>query len=291
MLHIIPPTVILFLFINISLSVGQNYWFSFGDSYSQTGFSINGTLPSIGNPLGNPPYPGFTATGGPNYIDFVTVQYNRTLLFNYNFAYGGATIDANLVPPFDPSVRSLTDQVNDYLGSVANKPSNTPWTSANTLFSIWIGINDIGNSYYKNGGSAFNAELINAYFMLVQKLYNTGARNFLFINVPPIDRSPLMLAQPASAQSLEKTVIKDFNSQLTSAITKFKSGNSNVRTWVWDSNTAFSTILDNPSAYGFSSATSYGGTNDFWGNNYHPGSAGHQIFGNDIGQLLISTIW
>lgn len=28
-----------------------------GDSYTQTQFEPNGTLPSIGNPLGNPPYP------------------------------------------------------------------------------------------------------------------------------------------------------------------------------------------------------------------------------------------
>lgn len=28
-----------------------------GDSYTQTGFVDNGTLPSVGNPLGNPPYP------------------------------------------------------------------------------------------------------------------------------------------------------------------------------------------------------------------------------------------
>ena len=53
-----------------------NYWFSLwvsfftsrlvfltrylspsGDSYTQTGFEVNGTQPSIGNPLGNPPYP------------------------------------------------------------------------------------------------------------------------------------------------------------------------------------------------------------------------------------------
>lgn len=28
-----------------------------GDSYTQTGFKFNETQPSIGNPLGNPPYP------------------------------------------------------------------------------------------------------------------------------------------------------------------------------------------------------------------------------------------
>jgi len=270
-----------------------NYWFSFGDSYSQTGFNIStGPLPSVGNPLGNPPYPGFTAVGGVNYIDLVTVQYNKSLILNYNFAYGGATIDASLVTPFEPTVLSLTDQVNEYLNSIANKPASTPWTSANTLFSIWIGINDIGNSYGNGGGSAFNTVLINAYFALVQKLYTSGARNFFFINVPPIDRSPLMLAEPTSAQALEKTTIADFNSQLTSAIAKFKSANSGVSTWLWDSNTEFSTILNSPQTYGFVDATSFGNTGDFWGNNYHPDAAAHQIFSQQIGtSVLGSTIW
>lgn len=69
---------------------------------------------------------------------------------SYNFAYGGATIDANLVTPYTPTVRSLTDQVNDFIAWNA-KQSPKAWSSANTLFSIWIGINDIGNSYYLSG--------------------------------------------------------------------------------------------------------------------------------------------
>jgi len=274
-----------------STGLCQNYWFSFGDSYSQTGFNVTGTLPSAGNPLGNPPYPGYTATGGPNYVDFVTVQYNKSLILNYNFAYGGATIDASLVTPYEPTVLSLTDQVNEYLNSIASKPASTHWTSSDTLFSIWIGINDIGNSYYAGGGSAFNTELMDAYFALVQKLYTSGARNFLFINVPPIDRSPLMLSQPASAQALEKNVIADFNEQLSSAISQFQSTNSGVRTWLWDSNTAFSTVLANPTAYGFVDAVSFGNTGDFWGNNYHPSSVAHQIWGREIGDLLGNSMW
>ncbi|KAF8883275.1 hypothetical protein BD779DRAFT_1748045 [Infundibulicybe gibba] len=269
-----------------------NYWFSFGDSYTQTGFTPSGTLPAPGNPLGNPPYPGYTAVGGENWVDFVTTANNKSLLLTYNYAYGGATIDANLVTPYEPTVLSLTDQVNQFLNSVASKPASTPWTSANSLFSIWIGINDIGNSYYLSGDrSAFSDTLLNAEFALVQKLYNVGARNFLFVNVPPIDRSPLMLAQAASAQASEKTVITTFNSKLATKISAFKSANSGVQTWTWDSNAAFATILNSPKTYGFTDATSYGATGNFWGNNYHPASPAHKIFGQQVGSLLGSTIW
>ncbi|KAF7346805.1 Carbohydrate esterase family 16 protein [Mycena sanguinolenta] len=281
------------------------YWFPFGDSYTTTGFDPNSTLPTVGNPLGNPPFPGFTGAGGENFVGFDTVTYNKSIILTYNYAYGGATIDANLVVPYLPTVLSLTDQVNEFLEGVAKKPATAPWTSTNALFTIWIGINDIGNSYYESGDrDAFSDTLLAAYFALVQKLiklvetfisfvmqYGAGARNFLFINVPPIDRSPLMLAQPASAQALEKTVIAGFNTKLAAQITSFKANNPGVTTWLWDSNTAFTTILNNPTKYGFVDAVSYGNTGDFWGNNYHPGTPAHQIFAQQISTLLAGTPW
>ncbi|KAK7691966.1 hypothetical protein QCA50_005371 [Cerrena zonata] len=255
--------------------VQPNYWFSFGDSYTQTGFTTDGAIPATGNPLGNPPYPGFTAVGGTNWIDLNTVQFNNSLILTYNYAYGGATIDANLVAPYTPTVLSMTDQVNQFLSTVANKPSSAPWTSGNSLFSFWIGINDIGNSYYQSGS----------------RDAATGARNFLFINVPPVDRSPLMLSQAASAQALEKSVIDGYNSKLATRVANFKAQNAGVQTWIWDSNTAFGAILDDPKGNGFVDATSYGNTGDFWGNNYHPSSAAHSIFAKQIGQLLGNTVW
>ncbi|KAF8161567.1 hypothetical protein B0H34DRAFT_796334 [Crassisporium funariophilum] len=271
-----------------------NYWFSFGDSYTQTGFTPSGATPNSANPLGNPAYPGYTATGGQNWVGYVTTAYNRSQVFTYNYAYGGATIDAALVPPYQSTVLSLGDQVNQFLNSVAGKPAGTPWTGGNALFSVFIGINDIGNSYYNSGDrGAFSDTLLNAEFALVQKLYNAGGRNFLFATVPPIDRSPLMLAQSASAQAAEKTVIAGFNSKLTAKINAFKAANSGVQTWIWDANAQFNTMLNSPGTYGFKDATSYGSaSNQFWGNDYHPSSFAHKFFGQQVGQTVLgSTIW
>ena len=38
-----------------------------------------------------------------------------------------------------------------------------------------------------------------------------------------------------------------------------------VATWLWDSNAAFTLVLDDPTAFGFVDNTSYGNTGDFWG--------------------------
>jgi hypothetical protein len=89
--------------------------------------------------MGNPPYPGWTTSGGANWIGYLTEQYNATVVYNYNFAYGGATTDANLVKPFQPTVLSFIDQVTEFSNSVASKPSYAPWTAENSVFAVWIG--------------------------------------------------------------------------------------------------------------------------------------------------------
>lgn len=82
--------------------------FSTADSYTTTGFNATtGPQPSIGNPLGNPAYPGHTASNGPNWVDYLTTKYNHTLVLAYNLAYGGATVDSSLVTPYLPTVLSL----------------------------------------------------------------------------------------------------------------------------------------------------------------------------------------
>ena len=122
-----------------------------GDSYTQTWFDYKGPLPNAVNPIGNPEYPGWTATGGPNWVGFVTTQFNKSLIYTYNYAYGGAVINETLVTPWQPNLIHLTDQVAHFLESAGKKPEETKWTSKNALFSVYIGINDLGNSWWLSG--------------------------------------------------------------------------------------------------------------------------------------------
>ncbi|KAJ7708156.1 hypothetical protein B0H17DRAFT_451779 [Mycena rosella] len=244
-----------------------NFWFPFGDSYTTTTFNTTSVLPNINNPLGNPPFPGFTGGGGENYVGFDTATFNASVIFTYNYAFGGATINASLVTPFEPTVLSLIDQVNEFLtGGVAEKPAATPWTSANALFSVWIGVNDLAGSFSEPGDRGVFADtLLDEYFALMQKLVAVGGRNFLFLNVPRVDLTPLILAEGATAQAQLKSVIDDFNTRLASRVASFKTNNTGVTTWLWDSNSVFTTILSAPTQFGFVDAVSFGNTGDFWG--------------------------
>lgn len=122
--------------------------FSFGDSYTDTGFNPNGTLagPSLSDPLGNPVFPGVTSSGGENWVGFLIDTFNVTRLFSYNFAFSGATLDSSLATPFSPTVVSVKNQIQqEFIPGLGQKPASVPWTSENSLFAIFDGINDVLN--------------------------------------------------------------------------------------------------------------------------------------------------
>ena len=155
-----------------------------GDSYSQTGFNISLTKPSAANPLGNPALPGYTASGGLDWVGFMVTEFNTTLTLSYNFAYGGATVDSNLVAPYESTVLSLIDQMQEFSDSIASKPDYAPWTADNTLAGVWMGVNDVGNSYWLSGEDDLLSEVVTEYFEQLQVLYNAGVRKFVLLSVP-----------------------------------------------------------------------------------------------------------
>jgi phospholipase/lecithinase/hemolysin len=174
----------------LPLQEAPRYFITFGDSYSQTGFNITSTKPSAANPIGNPALPGSTASGGYNWVGFSVTKFNASLLLSYNFAYGGATTDANLVTPYEPTVLSFVDQVNEFSEYLARKPSWAPWTSADTLVGVWMGVNDVGNAFVETNGTLVVKDVVKRYFELLQVLYDAGARNYVLLSVPRESPTP-----------------------------------------------------------------------------------------------------
>ncbi|GFF54188.1 probable 1,4-beta-D-glucan cellobiohydrolase C [Aspergillus udagawae] len=267
---------------------GLKYFITFGDSYSQTGFDIGSTKPSALNPLGNPSMPGWTTSGGLNWIGFLISKYNTSLTLSYNFAYGGATTNASLVAPYTSTVLSFIDQVTEFTNSIASKPSYAPWTSKNTLVGVWMGVNDVGNSYWQSNIDDLLTKIMDSYFGQLQILYNAGVRNYVLLGVPPIQRSPLMLSQGTSATTAEAAVIAKYNNLIATYLANFKSKNSGVTATVVDTQAPFNKALDNPAAYGAANATCYNsdGTACLWFNDYHPGIAIHNLTAQAVASAL-----
>jgi phospholipase/lecithinase/hemolysin len=180
----------------------------------------------------------------------LTVKYNESLLLTYNLAFGGATIDSAIVAPFEPTVSSVAEQIeNEWFPTYASQPEIAPWSSDDTLFAIFDGINDVGNSWFLNT-TAINSEIFAVYRGLVDELYFAGARNFAFLNVPPVDRSPLTTQGDTPAQqAAEKADILAFNDLITNMATEVKASFDDVNVFTYDTNTLFTEVLDNPASF------------------------------------------
>lgn len=178
----------------------------------------------------------------------MTVKYNASQLLTYNLAYGGATVDSALVAPYLPTVLSVAQQVEDEFFPVYGSSS---WKAEDTIFGVFIGINDVGNSYGQGAAAtkSLNDEIFAVYEGLMEMLYNIGGRNFLFLNVPPVDRSPLTMGQGAASQALEKADIEAFNDRVGQLADQLKDAHSDVNIFTVDTNALFTDVLDKPSSF------------------------------------------
>jgi phospholipase/lecithinase/hemolysin len=225
--------------------------FVFGDSYTQTGFNVTSTQPSSSNPFGNPPYPGWTSSNGPNWVGFLTTTYNASTLLTYNMAYGGATVDSTLVTPYAPTVISMKDQVlTEFLPTYGSYPASAPWTSESSLFAFFIGINDVGNSWWLNNNTLYDT-IFSTYASLLSDVYATGARNFLFLSVPPVNLAPLTLNQDDGGYATENEgkVILEWNKRLSAMVEAFQANHSGTTAFVHDTWGLYNAVIEDPGAY------------------------------------------
>ncbi|KAL5340216.1 hypothetical protein BJX70DRAFT_387447 [Aspergillus crustosus] len=249
------------------------YLISFGDSYTATSFNITGEKPSASNPLGNPPYPGWTSSGGPNWISNLVAVYNNSLLLNYNLAYGGATVNATLVPPYTPEVYSLIDQVTEFTEYLSPPPAFAPWNANNTLFAVWEGVNDVGGSWWQPDPDALQIEILDQLFEHIELVYAGGARNFALLTVPPTDRSPYI----TQGENAEYTIthlsaaIATWNTRLVEKAQELADAHPDAVVRVVDTQPAFNDLLD----AGGEAADCWNadGVTCLWFNDYHPGLA------------------
>jgi phospholipase/lecithinase/hemolysin len=221
------------------------------------------------------------------WITYLLHPSSSSTLLNYNFASGGATTDASLVKPYQSTVLSLIDQVSLFTKNLSPLPSNS-LNASNTLIGIWIGVNDVGNAWSNANWPTLSQKIIDQYFTQVQELYASGARNLLFLTVPPIQKTPAVVAQPNTTQSAEGAAVGDYNELLVKAVDDFKAKNEGVTTWVYDTGDAFNTAIASPETYGAKDASCYNGdgTSCLWFNDYHPGQAIHKLVAAGVAALV-----
>lgn len=163
-----------------------------GDSFSSVGYSSTERQPSAAHPLGID-LPGITScekidaskqevTYEPNWVGHLVQSINASRtnfpLLVYDYAVSGDTI----------ARMRLWQYRKEFLPQLGSHPDSAPWTSSNTLFISWIGINDCIWNVRLQASSAQPS--FDDLFKTQESLYGIGARNFCFIGIPPLHKFP-----------------------------------------------------------------------------------------------------
>ncbi|KAL8794492.1 MAG: hypothetical protein Q9195_002965 [Heterodermia aff. obscurata] len=231
--------------------------FTFGDSYSSTGFSPFGPPPSAQNPLGNPAYPGQTTIGTADYPSLLPITLNHTSIRLYNLACSGSTIDDRILSPTPLQQQAPSGAVVPYceqIGALSLRKQVEDiflphYRHANpTLTTLWFGINDVLRieAHVRQGGGAgsYIDALVTSYLESIAKLGKK--QRFLVFNVPPLDRRPP--SSPSSSSSSDRRL-------LASIIARLNARLAALPLQVVDTYKLFSDVLDNPAAYGIKNTT------------------------------------
>ncbi|KZV77123.1 carbohydrate esterase family 16 protein [Peniophora sp. CONT] len=140
-------------------------------------------------------------TFGDSYTDTVVVSNNGTQWPVYAtgyahatlrpFARSGGTCTNTLTPRTFPSV--MESQMPLYLEEIRNKSLKVDFERA--LYTLWIGTNDLGPNTLLTGvevePNATIASVTSCTIDWAKELYDTGARNFLYQNIIPLERLPI----------------------------------------------------------------------------------------------------
>ncbi|THV46792.1 hypothetical protein BGAL_0359g00050 [Botrytis galanthina] len=253
-----------------SASSGTKYLMVFGDSYTSDGFYGGATLPSAENPLGVA-LPGSTTDGGLGWLGVVATELNSSLVLGYDYAEYGATTDNTLV---NGATHDLIAQVTEFSTYAAHDVSTAPWTEDNTMAIVWMGINDVGNSYWDGFVTPFD-NILDVYFAQLQILYDAGIRYFTLFTIPPFDQAPVFAEQTAQNMDYVRGNITTYNADLVTRLATFEAANSGVTGTIFNTTESFYTVLDDPTTYGSPDATCMNadGTSCLWYDTYHPSQA------------------
>ncbi len=259
--------------------------YAFGDSLSDAG-NISITTKTGGVPFPvSPPYfteqygskSGAVFSNGPTWVQNLSLALGLgtlkpSLTGGTDFAYGGAETGPTPQDPTFPAVQAVS------LGSqLAQFKLDEPKPSANALYTISIGANDLNNILATNGltptqETADVAASVTNEINFVKQLVANGATNLLVLDVPDLSKTPNVTSgrvngsagSPAlTAEASQLT--SEYNSLLTSQLGTIAGVNAHVI----DAFGLTDAAVANPAAYNLTNVTS-----PVWSGNYTDAGSG-----------------
>ena len=204
---------------------------------------------------------------------------DRTVI-NNPFPFGGGDLTI--------TIDNMGKQINDYLASHA--------TDANALYILWGGGNDLFDDYRPQSVT----DTATRVGLLIIRLANAGARNFLVPNVPPLGAVPNSFGDPNRVAGLDQASAS-YRTQLSlavgSVVSGFKGNGITIHVYNLDVWLGMIRVLGQPAKYNFvntiDSAQGASGVNPdqyvFW-DDIHPTTGGHHELANEANRLLSGQI-
>ncbi|KAL1915526.1 uncharacterized protein VTP21DRAFT_6650 [Calcarisporiella thermophila] len=210
----------------------------FGDSYSDNGHPRNKSywVPP-------PPYLGGRTSNGYMWNEYLAKHFGANL---HNYAYSGATADNSIV--FRP-VPSVNQQLDLYYTDCA-KNGKITLDPAKTLHAIWIGVNDLFDIFFNKLNAEKYEQSTKAIGKSLKNLYEHGARQFLLLNIPPIEHMPVVSEKtdgdPKEIAEFRERV-QEYNEMLERALLEFLAKtDGDAHLVLFDSFIMFDKIINRP---------------------------------------------
>ncbi|CAG8694547.1 Carbohydrate Esterase Family 16 protein [Gigaspora rosea] len=211
---------------------------AFGDSLTDNGNqwrSTDGAMPSA-----NLYYQG-RWSDGPIWVDFVESTLAAKLI---DKAFGGATTNKSLISQcyFDNiNMPSVQEQIENILPNVSSFPPQT-------TFAIWTGFCDYMTIFERNL-TITSEDIVSSIHNSIILLTSTGARKFLLLNMPPINRAPQYINY--TNITILQNLIEAHNILLNQTVNDIRKTNR-IQAGVFDVWGLIESFTQNPQQYGFS---------------------------------------
>lgn len=152
-------------------------------------------------------------------------------------------------------------------------------------------------------------ETLDHLFVLQEELYEAGARNFLFMNVPPLPGLPKSIFKgemKVNSHQIYQSLIKSnslvqpemlkraderrllWNTLLSQKAAAFAESHVACSAFVFDAHSLFTRILTDPPSFGFPSGGRVGMARDgeVWCDHIHPTTTTHDIVARELAKFL-----
>jgi phospholipase/lecithinase/hemolysin len=205
-----------------------------------------------------------TAEGGPNWVEFLTGCGVQDGLHDprecgiqlWDFAYAGANTieEAGFTPLHHNHTVSLERQIEQFVSYGNPALESIHLNKNNALVAVWIGINDINDLVSTQGKNATFAPLYEKIqkrvFKNVEKIYSLGYKDFLFMNLPPLDRGP-------GTPKVNASLVSSFNKIHAAYADIFQAEHKDAKVLQFDVNSVLNSVLNRYQDYGFKNVTDY----------------------------------